>query len=38
MDIKNEIKNGVKIASDAATDAVQALVEKSRLRANANRI
>ncbi len=38
MDIKNEIKNSVKFASDAATDAVQALVEKSRLRANANRI
>ena len=38
MDIKNDIKNSVKFASNAATDAVQALVEKSRLRANANRI
>lgn len=38
MDIKNDIKNSVKFASVAATDAVQALVEKSRLRANANRI
>lgn len=38
MDIKNEIINGMKIASDAATDAVQILLEKNRLRANANRI
>ncbi len=38
MDIKNELKNGMKIAADAATDVAQALVEKSRLRANANRI
>lgn len=38
MDIKNDIKNGVKLVSDAATDAAQALIEKSRLRASANRI
>lgn len=38
MDIKNDIKNGVKLVSDAATDAASALIEKSRLRAKANRI
>ena len=38
MAIKDDLKNSVKLASDAATDALQALVEKSRLRANANRI
>ncbi len=38
MDIKNEFKSGVKLAADAATDVAQALVEKSRLRAKANRI
>ncbi|MBR2715002.1 MAG: hypothetical protein IKB73_02200 [Ruminococcus sp.] len=38
MDIKKDLKNGVKLAADAATDLAQALVEKSRLRANANRI
>lgn len=38
MDIKNNLKNGAKLAADAATDIAQALVEKSRLRANANRI
>lgn len=38
MDIKNDIKNGMKLASDVATDAVQALIDKSRMRANANRI
>lgn len=38
MDIKNEFKTGIKIAADAATDVAQALVEKSRLRAKANRI
>lgn len=38
MDIKNDFKTGVKIAADAATDVAQALVEKSRLRAKANRI
>lgn len=38
MAIKDDLKSGVKLATDAATDVVQALVEKSRLRANANRI
>lgn len=38
MDIKNDIKNGVKLCADAATDVAQALVEKSRLKAKANRI
>ncbi len=38
MDIKNDIKTGVKLAADAATDVAQALVEKSRLKAKANRI
>ncbi len=38
MDIKNEFKNGVKLAADAATDIAQSLMEKSRMRANANRI
>ncbi len=38
MDIKNDFKTGVRIAADAATDVAQALVEKSRLRAKANRI
>ncbi|MBQ2944926.1 MAG: YtxH domain-containing protein [Ruminococcus sp.] len=38
MDIKNEFKSGMKLAADAATDVAQALVEKSRLRAKANRI
>ncbi len=38
MSIKNEFKYGVKLAADAATDVAQALVEKSRLRAKANRI
>ena len=38
MDIKNEFKNGVKLCADAATDVAQALVEKSRLKAKANRI
>ncbi len=38
MDIKNDIKTGVKLCADAATDVAQALVEKSRLKAKANRI
>lgn len=38
MDIKNDFKTGVKLATDAATDIAQALVEKSRLKAKANRI
>lgn len=38
MDIKNDFKNGVKLCADAATDVAQALVEKSRLKAKANRI
>lgn len=38
MDIKNDIKTGFRLAADAATDIAQALVEKSRLRAKANRI
>lgn len=38
MDIKNDFKNGVKLCADAATDIAQALVEKSRLKAKANRI
>lgn len=38
MDIKNDLKNGVKLCADAATDVAQALVEKSRLKAKANRI
>ena len=38
MDIKNEIKTGVKLAADAATDIAQSLMEKSRMRANASRI
>ena len=38
MDFKDNIINGAKLAADAATDIAQALVEKSRLRANANRI
>ena len=38
MDIKNDIMSGVKLAADAATDIAQALVEKSRLKAKANRI
>ncbi len=38
MDFKDNIKNGARLAADAATDIAQALVEKSRLRANANRI
>lgn len=38
MDIKNDIMNGVKLVSDAASEAAQALIEKSRLRASANRI
>lgn len=38
MAIKDDLKSGVRLATDAATDVVQALVEKSRLRANANRI
>lgn len=38
MDIKNDFKAGVKICADAASDVAQALVEKSRLKAKANRI
>lgn len=38
MDFKDNIKNGARLAADAATDIAQALVSKSRLRANANRI
>lgn len=38
MAIKEDLKSGVKLAADAATDAVQAIMEKSRLRANASRI
>ena len=38
MDIKNDFKNGVKLCVDATTDVAQALVEKSRLKAKANRI
>ncbi len=38
MDIKNDLKNGIKLCADAATDVAQALVEKSRLKAKANRI
>lgn len=38
MDFKEDIKSGVKLMADAASDIAQALVEKNRLRANANRI
>lgn len=38
MDIKNDFKTGVKLCADAASDVAQALVEKSRLKAKANRI
>ncbi len=38
MDIKNDLKQGVRLAADAATDIAQTLIEKNRMRANANRI
>lgn len=38
MEIKDDIKNGAKLVISAATDAAQAVVEKSRLRAQAIRI
>lgn len=38
MDIKKDFKNGVRLVADAASDITQTMVEKSRLRAKANRI
>ncbi len=38
MDIKNDLKQGVRLAADVATDVAQTLIEKNRMRANANRI
>lgn len=38
MAITNDIKTGLKLAADAATDITQSIIEKGRLRARANRI
>lgn len=38
MAITNDIKSGLKLTADAVTDVTQSVIEKSRLKAKANRI
>lgn len=38
MDFTNDIKSGIKLTADAVTDVTQSVIEKSRLKAKANRI
>lgn len=38
MAITNDIKSGIKLTADAVTDVTQSVIEKSRLKAKANRI